>query len=339
MNFDLTNQRIEHRYQVMRVIGAGGMATIFEALDQNLGKRVAVKVLNPPFWGDPIQVARFQREARAIARIRHPNLVDVTHHGITDEGMPFLVMELLEGWDLLIELRRLGGAMPWRRALTLAIQACGALGAAHDAGVVHRDIKPSNCFLVRAGEGGERVKLLDLGIARVIAAKDEEDEVPLTQAAGGVPGTLHYMSPEQIRGEPVDPRSDIYSLGVVLYRMLTGVLPFVAGNDAAYELMRMHCEDPPRPPSEIAPAAGIPPALEEAVLKALAKEPGDRFASARAFAEALRAVEAESSAALVAPLGAAPAAAAGRRRLGLWVGGSALAAGLVGLALLGIGDG
>ncbi|MCA9662198.1 MAG: serine/threonine protein kinase, partial [Myxococcales bacterium] len=209
MDLDLASRRIDHRYELVRVIGAGGMATVLEAVDTNLDKRVAVKILNRQHWHDPILVARFQREARAMAKVRHPNLIDVTHHGLTDEGMPFLVMEYLEGWDLLVELRRLGAPMPWERTVELALQMCAGLSAAHSAGIVHRDIKPSNCFLARSGDGVLRVKLLDLGIAKLLDA-DQDPDQELTKLAGGIPGTLHYMAPEQIRGEAVDPRTDLY---------------------------------------------------------------------------------------------------------------------------------
>ena len=301
MDHGLVGQRIDHRYKLVREIGAGGMATVLEAIDANLDKRVAVKILNPCYRSDPILVARFQREARAMARVRHPNLVDVTHHGLTDDGIPFLVMEFLDGWDLLGELERVGGPLPWERALGIALQACGALSAAHGAGIIHRDIKPSNCFLAGIrGEGPMLVKLLDLGIAKLLD-DDDSDGAELTVLSGGIPGTLHYMAPEQIRGESVDARTDVYSLGVVLYRMLVGKLPFVDSKGATYEIMRMHCEDPPPPLRTAAPDADIPASVEPVVLRALAKDPAERWQSAADFAAALVAARHEGAVTTTSP--------------------------------------
>ena len=299
---------LDDRYALGARIGAGGVASVYEAVDRRLGKRVAVKVLSPAFWGDEVQLRRFSQEARSIARVRGEHLVDVTDFGVSGEGIPYLVMELLEGRDLHDALREQGGAMPWPRAIGLAAQVCEALAAAHAAGLVHRDVKPSNIFLVER-RGREVVKLLDLGIAK--ATHEDDGAAPLTNPALGVPGTVQYMAPEQARGEPVTPATDLYALGVVLFRTLTGRLPFVAPDDAVYTLLRMHCEDPPPLPSSLAP--GLPPAVDAVVLRCLAKEPGSRWPSAEALAAVLaailagpRAAPAEATAPSIAPQATAP---------------------------------
>ena len=167
---DLSNLLINNRYLLLRKIGAGGMATVYEGVDRELDKRVAVKVLNPEWRSDPDQVGRFRQEARTAARVRHPHLVDATDRGVTSDGIPFLVMELLEGKSLQEELANRRQPMPWRRVVGIIVQVCSALEAAHQRGLVHRDIKPANCLLVtRAGQVGDFVKVVDLGIAKVIA--------------------------------------------------------------------------------------------------------------------------------------------------------------------------
>lgn len=278
---DASDLVLDDRYALGRRIGAGGAASVYEAIDRRLGKRVAVKVLSPAYWGDELQLRRFAQEARNVARVHDEHLVDVTDFGVSREGIPYLVMELLEGRDLHEVLGALGGAMPWPRALAIAAQVCDGLAAAHAAGLVHRDIKPSNVFLIER-RGQEFVKLLDLGIAK--AVHDEAGEPPLTNPAQGVPGTVQYMAPEQARGQAVAPATDLYALGVVLFRAITGRLPFIAPNDAVYSLLRMHCEDPPPLPSSLAP--GLPAEIDALILRCLAKEPGDRWPSAAALGAA-----------------------------------------------------
>lgn len=272
---DASDLVLDDRYAIGRRIGAGGAASVYEAIDRRLGKRVAVKVLSPAYWGDEVQLRRFAQEARNVARVHDEHLVDVTDFGVSREGIPYLVMELLDGRDLHEVLGALGGAIPWPRALAIAAQVCEGLAAAHAAGLVHRDIKPSNVFLIER-RGQEFVKLLDLGIAK--AVHDESGDPPLTNPAQGVPGTVQYMAPEQARGLTVSPATDLYALGVVLFRAITGRLPFVAPNDAVYSLLRMHCEDPPPLPSSL--VAGLPAEVDALILRCLAKEPGDRWPSA-----------------------------------------------------------
>jgi len=280
---DLSSLVIDDRYALVRLIGAGGVAGVYEAIDRRLDKRVAVKVLSPAYWGDAVQLQRFSSEAKHIARVRDEHLVDVTDSGISKDGIPFLVMELLEGRDLYELLRELDAPMPWRRAASIAAQVCDALAAAHTRGLVHRDVKPSNIYLVDR-HGDDHVKLLDLGIAKALHGHDLD--APITNPAFGVPGTAQYMAPEQARARPVDPRTDLYSLGVVLYRMVTGALPFHAPADDLYSLLRMHCEETPLPPS--ARLSGLPAELDAIILRCLAKEPDARWGSAHELAQALR---------------------------------------------------
>lgn len=280
---DLSSLVIDERYALVRLIGAGGVAGVYEAIDRRLDKRVAVKVLSPTYWGDALQLQRFASEARHIARVRDEHLVDVTDSGVSKDGIPFLVMELLEGRDLYELLRELDAPMPWRRAASIAAQVCDALAAAHARGLVHRDVKPSNIYLLDR-HGDDHVKLLDLGIAKALNAQDLD--APITNPIYGVPGTAQYMAPEQARAQSVDPRTDLYSLGVVLYRMVTGALPFNAPADDLYSLLRMHCEEPPLPPSTR--LTGLPAEIDAIILRCLEKEPDARWGSAHELARALR---------------------------------------------------
>jgi serine/threonine-protein kinase len=236
------------------------MSTVYRARDLSLDRIVAVKVaLDPLLERDPVYAARFKREARAAAAINHPGVATIYDAG-ADGATRYIVMECVEGRDLAHVLRDEGPLEP-ARAANIAEQVAGTLAAAHAAGIVHRDIKPGN---VMVGPG-DRVKVLDFGIART------QDGVTLTQTAS-VLGTAPYMSPEQAMGQPADARSDIYSLGCVLYEMLTGKPPFMADLPAA--VLHQHVRVMPKPPHELNPA--VPAALDALVLEMLAKDPGDR---------------------------------------------------------------
>ena len=278
------------------------MATVYEGVDRELDKRVAVKVLNPEWRSDPDQVGRFRQEARTAARVRHPHLVDVTDRGVTSDGIPFLVMELLEGKSLQEELANRRQPMPWRRVVGIIVQVCSALEAAHQRGLVHRDIKPANCLLVtRAGQVGDFVKVLDLGIAKVIAGPRDPLAPPSTRTHQGAPGTPEFMAPEQVVSGPTDARSDLYSLGVMMVRMLTGRLPFVAMlGDPAWKVLDMHLTEPPPCVRSMAPEAEIPESIAEIVLRCMAKRLDDRWNSASELAIALRVAEQEEQARLAA---------------------------------------
>ncbi len=260
------------RYELGPVLGQGGMARVHQGLDRQLGRQVAIKVLAPPFDRDRDFVERFRREARAAAGLSHPNVVAVFDSG-SDDGTHFIVTELVEGETLADRLRR-DGPMPPADAVAVAVDIARALAAAHARGLIHRDIKPGNVMLLPDG----RVKVVDFGIARA-AGSDT-----LTHT-GVVLGSTAYLSPEQAGGQPVDERADLYSLGCVLYEMLTGQVPFSA--DTPIATMYQHVNEDAPPPSTIAP---VQPELEDVVLRCLEKDPKRRFASAAELEDALLAI-------------------------------------------------
>jgi serine/threonine-protein kinase len=266
------------RYRLGSILASGGMAQVWEGTDEVLQRRVAVKVLHPHLAADATFVARFRHEAVAAARLAHPGIVAI-YDTCSDDGVEAIVMELVQGKTLRDRLDDAAPIDPWQAA-GLAAQVAEALEAAHRGGLVHRDIKPANILL--CGDG--RVKVADFGIAKAVAEAD------LTQP-GLMVGTAKYLAPEQVRGEPVDARTDIYSLGVVLYEMLCGRAPFSADTDAATALARLQ-RDPLRPRQV---RASVPRALEEVVGRAMAREPDQRYASASDLRAALLAGGAASS--------------------------------------------
>jgi eukaryotic-like serine/threonine-protein kinase len=263
---------LDDRYELGPVLGQGGMARVHQGLDRQLGRQVAIKVLASPFDRDREFVERFRREARAAAGLSHPNVVAVFDSG-SDDGTHFIVTELVEGETLADRLRR-DGPMPPADAVAVAADIARALAAAHTRGLIHRDIKPGNVMLLPDG----RVKVVDFGIARA-AGSDT-----LTNT-GVVLGSTAYLSPEQAGGQPVDERADLYSLGCVLYEMLTGHVPFRA--DTPIATMYRHVNEDAPPPSTIAP---VQPELEDVVMRCLEKDPKRRFASATELEAALLAV-------------------------------------------------
>ena len=271
-----TNRVLGHvladRYELGPVLGQGGMARVHQGLDRQLDREVAIKVLAPPFDRDGDFVERFRREARAAAGLSHPNIVAVFDSG-SDGDTHFIVTELVKGETLADRLRR-DGPMPPADAVAVVVDIARALAAAHARGLIHRDIKPGNVMLLPDG----RVKVVDFGIARA-AGSDT-----LTHT-GVVLGSTAYLSPEQAGGQPVDERADVYSLGCVLYEMLTGHVPFSA--DTPIATMYRHVNEDAPPPSTIAP---VQPELEDVVLRCLEKEPKRRFASAAELEAALLAV-------------------------------------------------
>jgi eukaryotic-like serine/threonine-protein kinase len=275
-----TTRVLNDRYEMEKTLGEGGMARVYRGTDRVLGRTVAIKVLAGKYAGDESFVTRFRREAQAAARLNHPHVVSVFDTG-DDGDRHYIVMEYVEG-ETLGDLLRRQGRLPPDRAAAIAADVATALETAHETGLVHRDVKPGNVMLDRDG----RVKVMDFGIAR--AAADDT----LTQT-GLVLGTASYLSPEQAQGMPVDARSDIYSLGCVLYEMLTGRPPFVA--DTPVSIAYKHVNEEPRPPSEVEPS--VPPALDAAVMRALAKDPEDRFPTAAAFRSAIAGVPADGGAA------------------------------------------
>jgi eukaryotic-like serine/threonine-protein kinase len=273
---DLEGRILDGRYQLGSLLGVGGMARVYVATDRVLERQVAVKVLSPSDAQDPVFVERFRREARAAARLSHPNIVAVFDSG-SDAEQPYLVMEYVPGQSLAQLLAR-QGRLASRRAVELAIQVCAALAAAHAQGLVHRDIKPAN---VLVGPDGQ-VKVTDFGIVKAAAA------TTLT-GTGTVLGTAAYLSPEQVQGGPVDARSDLYGLGCVLYELLCGSPPFGSGADRApVAIATRHVSELPEPPSARNPQ--VDPALEAVVLTTLAKDPAQRYQSAVELDHALERV-------------------------------------------------
>jgi Tol biopolymer transport system component len=266
-------------YEIRGLVGRGGMGEVYRAHDPRLGRDVAVKVLPARFADSPDRLRRFSQEARAVGALNHPNIVDVHDLGQAD-GRSFVVLELLEGETLADSL--LAGRPSVRRALEIGLQVARGLAAAHERGIVHRDLKPSNLFLTPDG----LVKILDFGLARLTDASDLDTMASaLKTEVGRALGTLGYMSPEQARGKEADARSDIFSLGVVLYEMLAGFRPFPG--ESAAEIYAALLDGEPDPLSAVNPR--VPAPLDQVVLRCLAKAPAQRFQSARDLAYALEA--------------------------------------------------
>ncbi len=268
---DLSGNQIG-QYELLEVIGKGGMATVYRAYQPSMHREVAIKIIAPGLATDAEFMARFEREAQIIARLQHPHILPVYDFG-REEGNAYLVMRLMEGGHLGQELE--GGPLPTERVVALTTQIAAALDYAHRRGIVHRDLKPTNILLDDLGNA----YLTDFGIAKMVAGTATTG---LT-APGAVMGTPTYMAPEQWRAQPVDGRTDVYSLGVIVYQMLLGQTPFSA--ETPHGLMYQHLDMEPPAPHTIQPDA--PRSIEPVIAKVLAKDPEDRYASAGAFAEAL----------------------------------------------------
>ena len=281
---DLIGSMIGGRYHILKKLGEGGMGAVYLGEHVKMGRQDAIKVMARSMASDPEAIARFNREAANAAKIRHPNVCAVYDYGETDDGLIYLAMELIDGESLSTALRRQNTVAPQRAAQILR-QTADALQAAHELGIVHRDLKPDNIMLARGRGGGEVVKVVDFGIAKAMTG-EEGQQVTKT---GLVVGTPEYMSPEQLSGDVLDGRSDIYSLALVFYRMLTGTLPFQAGT--AQETMIKRLTDEPLPLNDAVPGARFPSELQQVMDRALARMPSDRYTSALAFAgDAVRAV-------------------------------------------------
>ncbi len=270
-------------YEIVATIGAGGMGEVYRAKDTRLGRDVALKILPNSFAHEADRLRRFEQEARAVAALNHPNILAIHDIG-THEGTPFIVSELLEGNSLRAELEN--GALPQRKTIDYGVQIAYGLAAAHEKGIVHRDLKPENVFVTKDG----RIKILDFGLAKLTqSAGADPNGVTLTSentAAGVVMGTASYMAPEQVRGEPADPRTDIFSFGAVLYEMISGVRAF-RRNTAAETMTAVLKEDP----AELSgPVRMVSPTLERIVRRCLEKSPEQRFQSARDLSFALSAL-------------------------------------------------
>ncbi|HET9323526.1 MAG TPA: Stk1 family PASTA domain-containing Ser/Thr kinase [Gaiellaceae bacterium] len=276
----LINTLFDGRYRIVRRLGSGGMANVYLAEDEELGRLVAIKILNDRHASDESFVERFRREAKNAAGLSHPNIVSIYDRGKA-EGTYYIAMEYLEGRSLKDRIVA-EGPLPIEDAIDATRQILRALGFAHRGGVIHRDVKPHNVLLSPDGTE-QRYKVTDFGISRTSASQMTE--------AGSIVGTAQYLSPEQARGAPVDQRSDIYSVGVVLYELLTGRLPFTG--ETPLEIAMKHLSEIPKPPSSLRPE--VPPDLDMVVLRALAKDPAERFESAEEMDEELARVAAGSS--------------------------------------------
>ncbi|MCA9689718.1 MAG: serine/threonine-protein kinase [Nannocystaceae bacterium] len=282
---ELVGTVLVDRYRIVEKLGEGGMAAVFLAEHVTIGKRCAVKILFPEHAHRTDLVDRFLQEARAASMIEHENVVEITDFGRAPHGSVFFVMELLTGEDLadtLVHEHRIA----WPRVQVIGLQIAAALAAAHDCGVIHRDLKPENCFRIQRAGNDDFIKVLDFGIAKIVSEVDKSGR-GLTQT-GSVFGSPEYLSPEQAAGERVDHRADIYSLGVILYELLTGRPPFYAESYMGF--LTKHIYEEPLRPRDVAPDAEIPVELEAVVLKAMQKDRELRFQDMRELSAALEAV-------------------------------------------------
>jgi serine/threonine protein kinase len=285
---------IGRKYRVDRILGQGGMAVVLAATDTQLERPVALKLMLPELLTDEVAVARFVREARAAVRLRTEHVAHVYEVGTTDEGAPFMAMEYLEGSDLDALLQK-SGVLRIEDACDYVLQACEAISEAHAAGIVHRDLKPHNLFLTHRPNGSPLVKVLDFGISKVDRTADGKKQLDLTRTRSTL-GSPLYMAPEQMRStRAVDGRADIWALGVILYELLTGQVPFMS--TTMQELTLMIAQDPAVTPRAHRP--DLPEGLAEVVLRCLQKEPEGRFPSIAALVSALVPFSARSSAPVV----------------------------------------
>jgi serine/threonine-protein kinase len=297
-------------YVIVDRIGSGGMGSVYKAEQPSMNRMVAIKVLHSRFATRDDLVARFRREARAMSQLAHPNTARVYKYGELDDGAVYFVMDYLEGRNLAHEVRE-NGPMEPDRAINVMVQVCGALEEAHKAGIIHRDLKPENVFLTNQGGTKDFPKVLDFGLAKMSEKQMGRGSMMFTQQ-GMVFGTPEFMSPEQAQGETIDRRSDIYSLALILYELLTSKLPFDA--KSPLDIMKAHVKDPPIPLSKRIPGKTFAPELDAVMEKALAKKPENRYETAVDFAEALKGCLAENllstAARRAVPASARPAASA-----------------------------
>ncbi len=274
---DLVGQVVADRYHIIKKLGEGGMGAVYLGEHVKMGRKSAIKVMAAQMSQDPDAISRFNREASNASRISHPNVCQIYDFGETPDGLIYLAMEFIEG-QALKDVIEAEGALHPARAASILKQAADALQAAHDLSIVHRDIKPDNIMVVQGKDGTDVVKVVDFGIARAVGGDETGQKVTKT---GLVVGTPEYMSPEQLSGDKLDGRSDIYSLALVLYRMLTGTLPFAA--DSAQEVMIKRLTDDPLPLDQARPDLVFPAKLQLVMNVALARTPAERYQSAAEF--------------------------------------------------------
>ncbi len=278
----LMGKTVAHKFRIEKLLGVGGMGKVYKARQLSLDKAVVVKVLHDQFREDPQLVQRFQREAKAASRLNHPNSIQIIDFGQDESGVVFMAMEFLQGQDLFTLLKK-QGALPADRIARIMVQVCSALTEAHEQNVIHRDLKPENIMVEDRRGQRDFVKVLDFGIAKI---QDAGEGVQALTQAGMVCGTPEYMSPEQARGLHLDARSDIYALGVVMYQLAVGELPFVA--DTPIGIVTKHILEKPVPPRQRRP--DVDAELEAIILKAMEKDASRRFASVAEMAEQLEAL-------------------------------------------------
>ncbi len=283
---DLIGSVIADRYHITKKLGEGGMGAVYLGEHVKMGRKSAIKVMNPGMANDPDAIARFNREAANAALINHSNVCGIYDFGETDDGLIYLAMEFIEGEALTDLLEREGSLKP-DRAANILKQCANALQAAHDLGIVHRDLKPDNIMITKTRDGSDGVKVVDFGIAKAVGGEEGQN----VTKTGLVVGTPEYMSPEQLSGDKLDGRSDIYSLALVLFRMLTGGLPFLA--DTAQETMLKRLTDEPMKLNQVLQGQAFPPGLQETMDKALSRMPSQRYANADEFGKAVMAVVGE----------------------------------------------
>jgi serine/threonine-protein kinase len=277
---------VDGRYKVLEVIGRGGMGVVYRVEHLRMGKIAAMKVLHRDLASEPDVIARFEREAAAISKLHHPHTVQVFDFGTAGTAL-YLIMEYVRGVDLGRMIQR-DGPLPWHRAAPLLAQVCSALQEAHELSIVHRDLKPENVLITRTAGGRDYAKVLDFGLAKL-----EQRQAPSTMTdRQQIVGTPYFMSPEQIRGDDVDHRSDIYSFGALMFEVLTGQHLF--SGSTAVGVLTKHLTTEPDAPSMRAPKMGLDPAVDHLCRKALAKEPRDRWQTAAELAEAIEEVYADT---------------------------------------------
>ncbi len=274
----LLGKVIDGRYEILHAIGEGGMGVVYKARQTSIDRMVAVKMLSSDVAKDRNWVQRFYNEAKACSRLHHPNTIRIFDFGQTREGQLFMAMELLEGLSLRQVIAQQSPIDP-ERVLKIVIQCCASLSEAHNLGIIHRDIKADNVFLIDLPGSRDHVKLLDFGVAKLMMTEEFATQV------GVVFGTPEYMSPEQGRGEPLTPRSDLYGVGILAYEMLTGSVPFRDAVPTTVLQMHLKSTVPPLPPR-------VPGSVQQLVMRALEKDPSRRFATAAAMLEEAQAVAA-----------------------------------------------